>query len=300
MLEKRLNHVMHGEQIIQRLARKVYRHKGIVDEWELAAKRSLTTPRGAPFVFPEIFLQALRQLLRESVAQGLWALCREAVDLSAGAALPSRLSRIKRLGEGETEEDLGALGEALVAYIDGAEILAIPLGIGTIAANALREIRARTEKRLSTNDAIAEEEDEEERAAPRTDSSTKLLPAMIAINEARRFFQYGRILGAARSARNGYGDAVRFEAIIDERTTETCMSLDGVTLRIDDQRVADITPPLHVNCRSTLAIVPGYEADASAMDNDYVDSCIRSIDQGKASYVEAARAVHRDALSLYM
>jgi len=251
-------------------------------------------------VFPEIFLQALRQLLRESVAQGLWALCREAVDLSAGAALPSRLSRIKRLDEGETEEDLGALGEDLVAYIDGVEIPAIPLGIGTIAANALREIRARTEKRLSTNDAIAEEEDEEEVVAPRKDSSTKLLPAMIAINEARRFFQYGRILGAARSARNGYGDAVRFEAFIYDRTTETCMSLDGVTLRIDDLRVADITPPLHVNCRSTLAIVPGYEADASAMDNDYVDSCIRSIDQGRASYVEAARAVHRDALSLYM
>ena len=46
-----------------------------------------------------------------------------------------------------------------------------------------------------------------------------------------------------------------FVAIVDSRTTDRCLMLDGTIISKDDPRLYELTPPLHVNCRSQLSPV---------------------------------------------
>lgn len=46
--------------------------------------------------------------------------------------------------------------------------------------------------------------------------------------------------------------AVQFMAIIDGRTTEICRRMDGQIIKKDTAGYADLVPPLHYNCRSTI------------------------------------------------
>ena len=46
--------------------------------------------------------------------------------------------------------------------------------------------------------------------------------------------------------------AMQFLAIIDGRTTEICRRLDGEIIMKDEAGIADLVPPLHYNCRSTV------------------------------------------------
>jgi SPP1 gp7 family putative phage head morphogenesis protein len=48
---------------------------------------------------------------------------------------------------------------------------------------------------------------------------------------------------------------VQFSAILDERTTDVCDQLDGMTFRNDDPDLARFTPPMHFQCRSVLVPV---------------------------------------------
>ncbi len=52
-------------------------------------------------------------------------------------------------------------------------------------------------------------------------------------------------------------DFLRFTAVLDNRTTEICRSLDGTMLSKDNDFWKTHSPPLHANCRSTLV---GYSA----------------------------------------
>jgi SPP1 gp7 family putative phage head morphogenesis protein len=51
-----------------------------------------------------------------------------------------------------------------------------------------------------------------------------------------------------------------FSAIMDDRTTEICQSLDGQVFTYGDPDIARFTPPLHFNCRSTLVPITKYES----------------------------------------
>jgi SPP1 gp7 family putative phage head morphogenesis protein len=50
-----------------------------------------------------------------------------------------------------------------------------------------------------------------------------------------------------------------FSAIIDERTTDVCLALDGQVFIYGDPDIARFTPPLHYECRSQLIPVTIYE-----------------------------------------
>ena len=52
---------------------------------------------------------------------------------------------------------------------------------------------------------------------------------------------------------------VEFSAIMDDRTTEICSSRHGLVMRLDDARLAENTPPCHVNCRSMLLALTVYD-----------------------------------------
>ncbi len=52
---------------------------------------------------------------------------------------------------------------------------------------------------------------------------------------------------------------VEFSAVMDDRTTDICASRHGLVMRLDDPRLPENTPPLHVNCRSLLIPVTVYD-----------------------------------------
>lgn len=51
---------------------------------------------------------------------------------------------------------------------------------------------------------------------------------------------------------------VRYEAILDARTSKICIALDNRVWAVDDPKL--VTPPAHPNCRSTLVPIPNEEA----------------------------------------
>lgn len=55
--------------------------------------------------------------------------------------------------------------------------------------------------------------------------------------------------------------AYQFSAVMDNRTTEVCSSLDKKVFASDDDNINLLTPPLHFNCRSIIVPVTNYEKD---------------------------------------
>jgi len=84
--------------------------------------------------------------------------------------------------------------------------------------------------------------------------------AMIARTETTKCFNYGRIETFRENNKNGgIVKAVRFSAILDDRTTEICSRRHGLILDINDSRIDENTPPLHPNCRSILVPVDKWD-----------------------------------------
>lgn len=48
------------------------------------------------------------------------------------------------------------------------------------------------------------------------------------------------------------GKNVKFTAILDDKTSKICRHTNGTVMSVDDPNLAEITPPLHGDCRSTL------------------------------------------------
>ena len=52
---------------------------------------------------------------------------------------------------------------------------------------------------------------------------------------------------------------MEFSAVMDDRTTEMCIERNGLIMRIDDPRIPENTPPIHVGCRSLLISLTVYD-----------------------------------------
>jgi SPP1 gp7 family putative phage head morphogenesis protein len=62
----------------------------------------------------------------------------------------------------------------------------------------------------------------------------------------------------------GFIEMVMYSAVLDDRSTELCTSLDGLKLKVDDPAVLDYTPPNHFACRSRWVYITVVDV---AMDN---------------------------------
>lgn len=47
-----------------------------------------------------------------------------------------------------------------------------------------------------------------------------------------------------------------FNAVIDSRTTDICRSLNGRIFKIDEMQAGVNCPPMHINCRSSIKLLP--------------------------------------------
>lgn len=75
-------------------------------------------------------------------------------------------------------------------------------------------------------------------------------------------FNQGRLVEARQSG--DFLQAMRYSAVLDERTTEVCRYLDGKIFKLNSPDLDRLKPPRHFNCRSILVAVPIYkEVDES-------------------------------------
>jgi len=59
----------------------------------------------------------------------------------------------------------------------------------------------------------------------------------------------------------------QFAAVMDDRTTDECIALDGMIFRKDDVDAMDYIPPISFNCRSSLI-----ELDASEVEGGTISA----------------------------
>lgn len=92
---------------------------------------------------------------------------------------------------------------------------------------------------------------------------------MIARTESTAALTQGR-LARFRDPDSGV-EAVQFVAIMDARTSSICRPRDGLVLRLDDERLVANTPPLHINCRSTLVPILDWSLEALAAGDERLE-----------------------------
>lgn len=98
-------------------------------------------------------------------------------------------------------------------------------------------------------------------------NTTKARATTIARTETTNAYNQGRMETYARS---NLVTHVRFLAISDDRTTDICLSRNGMVMPLSDPAlVTENTPPLHFNCRSVLSpLMPSVSRAHAEMVND--------------------------------
>lgn len=71
---------------------------------------------------------------------------------------------------------------------------------------------------------------------------------------------------------------LKYSAVIDDRTSDICLPLDGVILPVDDPLWDDYTPLNHFNCRCTLEQVDSFEEPNITPQED-VDNIKEGLDE---------------------
>lgn len=110
------------------------------------------------------------------------------------------------------------------------------------------------------NDAVREgmsEKDIAKHIKKVANNFTKSRAQAIARTESTRAFNTGVLYEGLNTE---LADGFRYDAVLDEKTTDICRARDGKFIPIHDtEKLAENTPPLHVNCRSML--VPVFDFD---------------------------------------
>lgn len=110
------------------------------------------------------------------------------------------------------------------------------------------------------NDAVREgmsEKDIAKHIKKVANNFTKSRAQAIARTESTRAFNTGVLYEGLNTE---LVDGFRYDAVLDEKTTDICRARDGKFIPIHDtEKLAENTPPLHVNCRSML--VPVFDFD---------------------------------------
>jgi SPP1 gp7 family putative phage head morphogenesis protein len=91
-------------------------------------------------------------------------------------------------------------------------------------------------------------------------------------------YNQGRL--AVGDALGDYILGYQFSAILDERTTETCQTADGLVLQKDDATTIQLTPPLHFQCRSMLVYVTVDDAPVEWSGDKEIDAAVSLIQAG--------------------
>jgi SPP1 gp7 family putative phage head morphogenesis protein len=82
----------------------------------------------------------------------------------------------------------------------------------------------------------------------------------IARTETAKMYNAGRIARYLDPEQDGFVEALQYDAIVDNRTTDLCKRLDGKIIAVTNaSAVAKYTPPNHFMCRATWMAISKYE-----------------------------------------
>jgi len=92
-------------------------------------------------------------------------------------------------------------------------------------------------------------------------------------------YNQGRLVASRDPDLAGFVQAYQYSAVLDDRTSDTCDSLDGIVLAANDPQVDIIVPPSHFNCRSILVEVLKHEVTTLSSERA-VSSAVAGIQEG--------------------
>lgn len=204
--------------------------------------------------FPVKFTSKLTRTLREAYAQGYWLNRLYVEELKSGGKYRGRvklsdepeIDELMRLLRGFIESEgadewysvipQSAIDwfEGYVPSLSGVISSAVLEGVQKVMLDSLQGGMTLQERMKALRGSVAELEAMSDR---RIES--------IARTEITRADTLGR-LSSMKANDDVIG--VEFSAIMDDRTTEICSSRHGLVMRLDDPRLPENTPPLHVNC----------------------------------------------------
>lgn len=125
----------------------------------------------------------------------------------------------------------------------------VPKLAGSISEDVLQKVCSVIRESMMTGSTLQERMKALRESSDVLQRITDVRIESIARTEVTRADSMGRLI-SMKSNDDVIG--VEFSAIMDDRTTEICSSRHGLFMRLDDPRLPENTPPLHVNCRSLL------------------------------------------------
>ena len=217
---------------------------------------------------PAKFTKQLQRTLREAYAQGYWLNHLYVLDIK-GVYTGRRYRGRVTLADTPTDEELRTLLERFISMEsleDWSEVIPqeaiewlsqyVPSLAGNLAEAVLEKVRDVLLGSLQDGTTLQERMKALRESASELSSMTERRIESIARTEITRADTLGR-LSSMKSNEDVIG--VEFSAIMDDRTTEICSSRHGLIMRLDDPRLPENTPPLHVRCRSLLISLTVYD-----------------------------------------
>lgn len=221
-----------------------------------------------PPEIPEKFIQALSNKLREAMAQGYWLNHLYVQELKAAYSCVKYSGRVKL----SDMPDDGRIMELLRAFIEmddsneWYEIIPmesvnwlndyVPKLAGIFSASVLERTREVIRDSMLEGATLQERMKALRESSEELSRLTRQRIETIARTEITRADSMGRLISM-----KGNNDVigVEFSAVMDDRTTEMCIERNGLIMRLDDPRLPENTPPLHVQCRSLLLSLTVYD-----------------------------------------
>ena len=200
---------------------------------------------------PIKFTRVLQRTLREALAYGYWLqdlyLFEQRGKKYKGKITLSEGDDIKESLEDFIDDRIwnDIIPEEAVNWINDY----VPHLANVFNEDVLNAVRDVTQKSLIEGSTLQERIKALQDAHEELAEMTKHRIEAIARTEITRADSLGRIISAKAN-----DDVIGFEfsAVLDNRTTPYCLERHGLVMRIDDSRLPENTPPLHVHCRSLL------------------------------------------------
>jgi SPP1 gp7 family putative phage head morphogenesis protein len=221
-----------------------------------------------PLQIPEQFTKKLSRTLREAYAYGYWLNHLYVEELKAaksGYRYRGKVSLSDMPGEDELREilqkfmDNGVSDEwdAVIPQeaIDWLKDY-VPKLSGNLGAAVSQKVNEVIRSSMQSGSTLKERMTALRESAPELSRMSEARIEAIARTEVTRASTLGSLVSMKR---NDDVIGVEFSAVMDDRTTEICSDRHGLVMRLDDPRLAENTPPLHINCRSMLLSLTVYD-----------------------------------------
>ena len=219
-----------------------------------------------PPEFPEKFTETLQAKLREAMAYGYWLNHLYVQEIKAAYQGRKYHGKVNLSDLSDDEELRELLQDFISEGSEWHEIIPIE------AVNWLNNYVPKLANVLDTavlertrdviRNSLLEGSTLRERMKALRESSEELANMArqrieaIARTEVTRADSMGRLISMKA---NDDVIGVEFSAVMDDRTTDMCVERNGLIMRLDDPRLPENTPPLHVQCRSLLLSLTVYD-----------------------------------------